>query len=75
MTTEEHIHYLENQLKKIPPSIDIELKYRDSFERYARQMYDGVYTWCGVTAKDTRELFLEVVLLKENIKFKSKYRK
>ncbi len=75
MTTEEHIHYLENQLKKIPSSINIESKYGDQFERYARRNYDGTYSWCGVTAKDTRELFLEVVLLKENIKFKSKYRK
>lgn len=70
MTLEERIQYLES---KLPADRDIESKYRDQFERYARQMYDGVYSWCGVTAKDTRELFLEVILLKEKIKFDSKY--
>ena len=73
MKLEERIQYLENKLKQIPPEVDVEEKYRKSFERFARYLNEGVYEWCGVIARDTRELFLEVVLLKENIKFKSEY--
>lgn len=63
----ERIKYLE---KKIPKGLDIEKKYGENFNKYARYMGNGVYSWKGLVATDTRELFLIGILRSEGIKFK-----
>ena len=59
--------YLES---KLPKGLDVEKKYGDTFNKYARYMGNGVYSWGGDVATDTRELFLIGILRRENIKFK-----
>lgn len=61
------IKYLES---KLPTGLDYEGKYYDNFAKYARYMGNGVYTWRGIHATDTRELFLMGVLRMEKVEFK-----
>ena len=61
------IKYLQ---KKIPETIDVEVKYRNKFDKQARYLGNGTYHWNGVYSTDTRELFLMGVLVAEGIKFK-----
>ena len=61
------INYLE---KKLPKGIDVNDKYGKNFDKYARYMGNGVYSWKGLMATDTRELFLIGVLRSEGIEFK-----
>jgi hypothetical protein len=63
----ERIKYLES---KLPKGLDYEGKYYNNFSKYACYMGNGVYTWKGIHATDTRELFLMGVLSSEKIKFK-----
>jgi hypothetical protein len=60
---EERIKYLESM---IPKGFDIE-KYRSDFNKYARYIANGVYSWVGIYASDTRELFLLGILSLEGI--------
>lgn len=60
-------NYLES---KLPKDLDVDKKYRENFNRYSRYMGNGVYSWKGLFADDTRELFLIGCLRSENIKFK-----
>jgi len=46
----------------------LEEKYRDNFDRQARYLGNGIYSWCNVNSIDTRELFLMGVLIHERIK-------
>ena len=46
----------------------LEEKYRDNFDRQARYLGNGIYSWCNVNSIDTRELFLMGVLIHEGIK-------
>lgn len=57
-------------LSKIPKGLDYDSKYRDNFEKYARYMGNGVYTWKGLHATETRILFLTGVLMSERVDFK-----
>jgi hypothetical protein len=59
--------YLES---KIPAGVDINVKYMSNFEKYARYLGNGVYSWKGLYSTDTRELFLMGALMSEGIKFK-----
>jgi len=61
------IEYLES---KLPKDIDVEMKYRKNFEKYAGYVGNGIYQWKGITTTETSELFLMGVLKSENIKFK-----
>jgi hypothetical protein len=61
------INYLEN---KLPKYVDVNEKYGKNFDKYARYMGNGVYSWKGLMATDTRELFLIGVLRSETVKFK-----
>ena len=61
------INYLE---KKLPKGIDVNDKYGKNFDKYARYMGNGVYSWKGLMTADTRELFLIGVLRSEGITFK-----
>lgn len=63
----ERIKYLES---KIPSDLDYEAKYYNNFAKYATYIGNGVYTWRGIHATNTRELFLMGVLKMEKIKFK-----
>jgi hypothetical protein len=63
----ERIKYLES---KLPKDLDYDLKYGESFAKYARYMGNGVYSWKGLFATDTRELFLIGILRSEGVKFK-----
>lgn len=46
---------------------ELEEKYEDNFNKFARYMGNGVYTWKGIHAVDTRQLFLLGILAQENI--------
>lgn len=61
------IQYLES---KLPKELDYDKKYGENFNKYSRYMGNGVYTWKGVLATDTRELFLLGVLKSEGVDFK-----
>ena len=63
----ERIMYLES---KLPKGIDFNEKYGKNFDKYARYMGNGVYSWKGLLATDTRELFLLGVLRSEGVEFK-----
>jgi len=57
-------------LSKIPKGLDYDSKYGDNFNKYARYMGNGVYSWKGIHATDTRILFLTGVLISEKVHFK-----
>lgn len=57
-------------LSKIPKDLDYDSKYGENFTKYARYMGNGVYSWKGILATDTRILFLIGVLKSERIEFK-----
>jgi hypothetical protein len=57
-------------LSKIPKGLDYNSKYEANFEKYARYMGNGVYSWKGIHATDTRILFLTGVLMSEKVVFK-----
>jgi len=61
------IKYLES---KLPKDLDPNDKYGKNFDKYARYMGNGVYSWKGLMATDTRELFLLGVLRSEGVEFK-----
>jgi hypothetical protein len=65
---ETRIKYLE---KLIPKDIDINEKYFMNFSKYAQYMGNGVYSYRGYLATDTRELFLMSSLSQLGIKFKT----
>jgi len=70
----ERIKYLESKLPKTVTNlkgetISVEEKYLDSFNKYAQYMGNGIYSWKGILAKDTAELFLLGVLKAERIVF------
>jgi len=66
--TEKRIEYLESIL---PKKVDVEKKYRKRFNKEARFVGNGVYSWGdGIFSTDTRELFLIGVLTGEGIKFR-----
>ena len=73
MTADERLKYLEKKYKALEKKVDIETKYRKSFEKYANYQGNGVYQWSGVFARDTRVLFIKVVLLMEKVKFDNTY--
>jgi len=67
----DRIKYLESRLGKTKAEREkLEKKYQSNFEKYARYMGNGVYTWKGIYTNDTRELFLMGVLRQEGITFK-----
>jgi hypothetical protein len=75
MSVKDRITYLTNKLPKTVKNyngetVTVEEKYRANFEKYARYLGNGVYTWKGITATDTAVLFLMGVLFSERIKFK-----
>jgi len=66
----ERIKYLETRLGATRKEREAkEAKYQENFNKYARYMGNGVYSWFGILCDDTRELFLMGVLRKENISF------
>lgn len=57
-------------LSKIPKDLDYDAKYEAHFNKYARYMGNGSYSWKGLYANDVRILFLTGVLMSEKTKFK-----
>ena len=64
------IKYLESLLPQ--PEVDIEPKYRKEFEKFARYLGNGIYSWMGIYSNDTRELWLMGVLAREGIEYEDK---
>jgi len=67
MSKEYRIKYLESLLpcdEKI-----LEIEYFEKFEKYATYLGNGIYQWLGITATDTRELWLMGILFKEGVEF------
>lgn len=63
----DRVKYLESLL---PLSEDVlSERYWSNFEKYASYLGNGVYSWTGILANDTRELWLMGVLWKEGIEF------
>jgi hypothetical protein len=60
----DRVTYLESLVPK-----EIEKKYTESFGKYAQYNGNGVYSWRGIVATDTRELFLMGVCRQEKIEF------
>ena len=48
---------------------ELEKKHFDNFSKYAQYHGNGVYSWRGIVATDTRELFLMGICRIENIEF------
>lgn len=67
MKNKDRIDYLESL---IPEGLDVNEKYGKNFDKYARYMGNGIYSYHGLFATDTRELFLMTSLFREGIKFK-----
>lgn len=61
----DRIKYLERKF----PNKDVEDKYQPRFQKEARYVGNGIYTWCGQYSRNPRELFLMGVLISEGIKF------
>ena len=62
-------------LKKFPSveeRLKLEEKHEKNFEKYARYMGNGVYSWKGINAVDTRQLFLLGILAHERIYYSNK---
>ena len=64
----ERIKYLESLLP-VDEAI-LNERYFDKFEKYATYTGNGTYHWLGISATDTRELWLMGVLFKEGIDYK-----
>ena len=60
-----YTEYLEAKLPK-----EIDPKYIEQFEKYARYVGNGIYEWRGNMSTCTRQLFAMGVLSILNIKFK-----
>ena len=61
------IEYLESLL---PVKEEIlKERYFDEFDKYATYTGNGTYNWLGITASDTRELWLMGILFKEGIEY------
>ena len=58
-------------LSKIPRGLDYDSKYEANFNKYARYMGNGVYSWKGIYATDIRILFLTGILMSEKIDIKN----
>lgn len=70
MENQSRIKYLESCISKNRKIREkIEAKHSEKFQKYARYLGNGVYTWRGIYATDTRELFLMGVLEAEGITF------
>lgn len=63
----ERINYLEELLPKTEG--ELEHKYLENFEKNASYVGNGVYSWFGILANDTRELWLMGVLSKEKVEY------
>lgn len=66
MDKNKRVEYL---VSKLPKDVNIEEKYKADFEKYARYLGNGTYSWKGIYAPDTRILWLTGVLKMEGIKF------
>lgn len=67
MSMETREEYL---LSKIPKGLNYNEKYEENFNKYARYMGNGTYSWKGLYASSLRLLFLTGVLMSEKINFK-----
>lgn len=56
-------------LSLIPEDLDYVEKYWSNFEKYARYMGNGVYSWKDMLSNSTSELFYMGILRSEQIKF------
>jgi hypothetical protein len=56
----------EEAKEKFPITDEQQDKWIDNFEKFARYLGGGCYTWMGYYADDTRDLFLMGVIAQEN---------
>lgn len=65
---EKRIKYLQS---KLPKDVDLEKKYEKDFAKQASYMGNGIYSFAGAYASDTREVFLMGILGIEGIEYKN----
>jgi len=75
---ENNIKSMEGRIKRLGKKLgktqaEMEDKHQDVFDRQARYLGNGIYTWCNVHSTDTRELFLLGVLICEGQPLKNNY--
>lgn len=65
--TQNREKFLESKFESEEQMEALEKKYWDSFDKQARYMGGGCYSWANIFATDTRELFLLGILGIEGI--------